>query len=43
MLKTIQLAAFIFLRVASFAAEFLPFNGPLRFLPLNEGGPHFTL
>lgn len=43
MLKTIQLAAFISLRVASFAAEFLPVNDALRFLRTNEGGPHFTL
>lgn len=38
MLKTIQLAAFISLRVASFAAEFLPVNDALRFLRTNEGG-----
>lgn len=43
MLKTIQLAAFISLRVASFAAEFLPVNDAPRFLRTNEGGPHFTL
>lgn len=38
MLKTIQLAAFISLRVASFAAEFLPVNDAPRFLRTNEGG-----
>lgn len=38
MLKTIQLAAFISLSVASFAAEFLPVNDLLRFPRTNEVG-----